>query len=623
MQFQFKNYLFYFLLILVSSPFFVLSQSKNEETLKEKLSKESKEEELSLRMLELLASKVDSWKLYNQELREKNPTSSFASETMLRGFSFLGGFTAASWDLLSSSYLAFLYYPILERLIQKEARKQKDLISIKRRYRLEFIARSFRALIFTPMAFFKADWVSRHFIPDLSHKKIFRPYGKYYQAKVFDIRYPKSISEVIAIVEEAKKAKKSISVVGAGFSQGGHSLPINKEHIQINFKFLKDISIDTEEKTAVVAAGVLWDEFKQEINKKKLSIKVMQASAGFSLVASLAGPNAHGWDYHTGTLAETVEELSLINADGKLLKVKPEDDLFQYVVGGYGNFGIVTDVKIKLCDNVKMYRQGELVNPFDYPHYFEKFLEDPDNSPDLHLYRMSLDPQNLLKTGFAENYYKIGAEALVTELKPEGENGSLLDRIAMMAARNRKYVKKIHWAKEQHNGLKRYESSRNEFMGYPLNFYAFDNSIADAEWLQEFFIPKDKFTEFLEFIRKKLIENDVNLLNATVRYVKQDKHSALKYATEDCFAFVLFFNQKLNKSEVLKTRKWCNEVYDYLITIKAKYYLPYQPLISRDKFLKIYSEEMIHKINRAKKKYDPDFIFSNVFLKKYVHERKK
>src|SRR3546814_13099400 len=55
-------------------------------------------------------------------------------------------------------------------------------------------------------------------------------------------------------------------------------------------------------------------------------------------------------------------------------------------------------VKLQLIENKKLYERGVEVSPAEYVEHFRTNVQDNDNV-DMHLYRLSLDPKNLLGTG--------------------------------------------------------------------------------------------------------------------------------------------------------------------------------------------------------------------------------
>ncbi len=145
------------------------------------------------------------------------------------------------------------------------------------------------------------------------------------------------------------------------------------------------------------------------------------------------------------------------------------------------------------------------------------------------------------------------------------------------------------------------------------------NRLKDTDILQEYFVPKDRFVEFIDGLREIVIVNDANLLNLTVRIVHKDEDTSLPYATEEeMFGVVLYFNQKLNLTESKILEKTTNEIINLTQGVGGRFYLPYQLSYSKETLQRVYPE--VREFFEAKKRYDPSELFSNTFYEKYKHQ---
>jgi FAD/FMN-containing dehydrogenase len=81
------------------------------------------------------------------------------------------------------------------------------------------------------------------------------------------------------------------------------------------------------------------------------------------------------------------------------------------------------------------------------------------------------------------------------------------------------------------------------------------------------------------------------------------------------FAFVLYFNQKLNSADSRSLQKTTTDLIDLALRVDGTYYLPYQLYYSVQQLHRAYPE--IDTFFAAKKKYDPVGLFTNKFYEKY------
>jgi FAD/FMN-containing dehydrogenase len=140
-----------------------------------------------------------------------------------------------------------------------------------------------------------------------------------------------------------------------------------------------------------------------------------------------------------------------------------------------------------------------------------------------------------------------------------------------------------------------------------------------AQWLQEYFLTKDELEPFLIFLGKTLKNNQVRLINATIRPTPKDELSILPYAEQDRFAVVISFAQKKTQKEIAKTEKWIKEVNAYLLDHQGVFYQAYMPFASREDFERSYGKERVERMRDLKEKYDPEYRFGNAHTKKYYN----
>lgn len=468
-------------------------------------------------------------------------------------------------------------------------------------------------LLTAPLGILSPDIVTHHFVPNNIQTFQVTPYGKLYSTRAHMV-YPQSIADVQLIINEAKRSGKSISTLGKAMSQGKQAISNKDWNIVINTSKLNQILIDPKLKIAKVGAGASWGDLQREANQYGLAVRVMQASNIFSIGGSISA-NCHGWDYKTGCLRNTLIDLTIINTEGKLIEITPEDPLFDFVVGGYGGFGIVVEATISLTDNIELIENGVEVNPRAYVDYFNQNIRNNEDI-DMHLYRLSLEPKRLFQTGVAVSYYKISDEPVIADLVDEPETGKRADRIKIHTLRRLPWLRKLAWNIEKKEALTEKISSRNELMRPPIN-PIFNNSKIDTEWLQEYFVKGEDLADFLDFLSHILQKNNVALFNASVRFVKQDSKTKLSYAQSgDRFAVVLFFNQKLSPKEIQKTKIWVRQVIDYLIAHEGSYYLPYQHFATLEQFKACYPN--CKSVISYKQSIDPTNLFNNGFFADYL-----
>ena len=422
---------------------------------------------------------------------------------------------------------------------------------------------------------------------------------------------PTSVEQLQTCIQQASKNKQKISLAGAGQSQGGQ---ISAEQaVMIDTQKLDNIiNLDIAHKTVTVQAGITWAKLQKVLNTCGLAVQAMQSYADFTVGGSLS-VNAHGQDFHAGTIGDTVLSCVILNAQGEFitLSATQNPELFNLVIGGYGLFGIIIEVTLKLTHNTLLKKQPYLIKT---DRYFDYFLTHIKNNKQvaLHSARLSIAPRTLFDTVFSVTYTVHSPQTSYQKL--EAPEHILRDQLFFNALRLSTLVKIARLPLEKF--VEKTEIiTRNNAMHATIDHLK--NSVPNTrDILQEYFIPTAHITTFLNYLKKIVIKNNINLLNATLRFVRKTDTSFLTYAPHDCFAVVLYINLGDTHESYFKAKKWTQELINYAHALNGTYYLPYQLFGSYTQLRKIYPQ--FDQFINYKKLYDPQELFVNQLYLTYA-----
>ena len=166
------------------------------------------------------------------------------------------------------------------------------------------------------------------------------------------------------------------------------------------------------------------------------------------------------------------------------------------------------------------------------------------------------------------------------------------------------------------------------FGGEPVTWRNYEASLDTAELepasretstyvLQEYFVPVDRFDDFIPRMRAVFRRNDVNVINVSIRHAKQDPGSLLAWARTEVFAFVIYYKQGTSDSARNQVGVWTRELIDAALDLGGSYYLPYQLHATQEQFLRAYPRAP--EFLALKQRLDPTNKFRNELLDKYLH----
>jgi FAD/FMN-containing dehydrogenase len=114
---------------------------------------------------------------------------------------------------------------------------------------------------------------------------------------------------------------------------------------------MKNVSVNPDEKTALVEMGATWGDFDKAAQQYGLAV-----TGGLITTTGVAGltlGGGVGWLVRKhGLSCDNVVEADIVTADGNLIKANLNEnaDLLWGIRGGGGNFGVVTSMKFRLYE---------------------------------------------------------------------------------------------------------------------------------------------------------------------------------------------------------------------------------------------------------------------------------
>lgn len=440
--------------------------------------------------------------------------------------------------------------------------------------------------------------------------------GKLLPTKMKIVHHVKSPRELQQWIKEANMTGETIAIAGMQHSQGGHTLYPNGTLLDMK-GYNKILVFHPEEKKITVQSGATWADIQQMINPYGLSIKVMQSQNIFTVGGSLS-VNVHGRDIRYGSLIDSVDSFRLLKADGEIINVSRSEnsDLFPYVIGGYGLFGVILDVTFELAEDELYQHRSAAMNYKEYEKYFNEKVKQ-DDLVKMHLARISVAPESFLKEMYVTDYVLPEDQhkrEKYMDLKKE--EIVALPKFMLGLSRYSDWGKNLLWETQKEffmNNDGKYET-RNNVMRSDSEFMEYENP-NQTEVLQEYFVPVDRFAEYIDGLRAILVKEELNLLNITIRYVEHDEDAVLSYAKDDMFALVLLINQGRSKQDIQNTEKVLQKLIDVTLQHDGSYYLPYYSYPTRTQLEKAYPR--IDEFFEKKREFDPEERFKNLFYERY------
>lgn len=421
-----------------------------------------------------------------------------------------------------------------------------------------------------------------------------------------------AIEAIRAAMAEAKQAGRPFIAGAARHSMGAQSLARDGSVLTLDQEWLE---ADTAARTYRVAAGARWSTIISKLDAMGFSPAVMQSNNDFG-VASTFAVNAHGWPVPFSGCGSTVRSVRMLMADGALVDCSrtSNTELFNMAMGGYGLFGVITEIELDMVPNALLEPRFERLPGAALGVRFAEVLAG-DPSIQMAYGRMDISLDRFFDDALLITYRPADDQSAI----PEAEGSGFASRVArdiFRAQLGSDGIKHFRWWTEAAlNPRIAGAATRNSLMNEPVVTLD-DRDPSRTDILHEYFVAPARFAEFVEACKAVIPASYQQLLNITLRYVNTDKESVLAYASEPRIAAVMLFSQEKTVRGEADMARMTEALIERVIAIGGSYYLPYRPHARPDQFERAYPRAGA--FVAAKKEADPGLLFRNGLWDNYL-----
>ena len=424
---------------------------------------------------------------------------------------------------------------------------------------------------------------------------------------------PRTVEELAAAV---RGSAGPISVGGGRYSMGGQTA--TPDGLQLDMRSLRGVvALDTLARTVTVRAGTTWREVQEAVDPRGLAVQVMQTYNSFTVGGALS-VNAHGRYIGHGPVSSTVRALKLVLADGSVVTASRSErpELFRAALGGYGAVGAIAEATLSLAPNERVRREDEVMPVASYLAWFRQHVTG-DSTVIFHNADIAPGDYSELRAVT----YRRTTEPLTAEerLRPKDQSGW----VTPAAYRIFSTPGVGPWARTNvieplayRVGGRHPVTWRNYEASYDVSELEPSSRLRDTYVLQEYFLPVDSLVPFVRSMGAILDDSAVRTVNVSIRHANAEPEPYLTWAPGETFAFVLYYRQPTGSDEMRRTGRWTRALVDAALRHGGRYYLPYQPHMTRAQFAAAYPRA--GELFAVKRQVDPQGRFTNVLWDLYA-----
>ena len=445
--------------------------------------------------------------------------------------------------------------------------------------------------------------------------------------------------------EQARRfilAKKSFATCGMGGSMGGQQFLTMSPLLDTSL--LSGIeSTDDKNGTAWILAGTTWTTLYRELSdiyresESTWTFSQKQTGCDNLTIGGAVSVNAHGRGLDKKPFCEDVEALEIIDADGslKIIDRNHSSDLFFRCIGGYGLFGIIVSVCLRLTKRTKLRRDVTTCTAGDLEKEVSKRLSLGATYGDFQ-FNCDREASGFLDEGILSTYTPASGDYESLKKSSNFAKHTSSKHIDAVQDHDAKAYKKLSpedWQKLYHLARtdkkkaystyrdyylttdgQYYDSDEQQMSTYQMNYASDIAKLSNrrtfaSEMITEFYVPRRRLPDFLKNCRDYFRKADVDVFYGTVRWIHKENETSLPWATDDWACTV--FNITITHSEegLAKGEEVFRTIIDTALSLGGKWYLTYQNWATAEQIRQAYP--MIDQWLEDKRKFDPHQIFTS------------
>jgi FAD/FMN-containing dehydrogenase len=335
-----------------------------------------------------------------------------------------------------------------------------------------------------------------------------------------------------------------------------------------------------------IEAGASWpDVIRSYLNLQRgrgtgYGIRQKQTGADRLTLGGAVAANIHGRGLTAQPFVADIESLEVVTATGDLVRCSRQENaqLFRHVVGGYGLFGVVTSVALRLVPRVMVQRQVARVEVEDLMHAFDTRIADGHLYGDFQ-FATSPDSPDFLRCGVLSSYRPVATPLAMPadqlRLSQNDWNELLAFAHVDKQAAFRKFT---DFYLATHGQL--YWSDTHQLNLYLEDYHgALDHRLGAAvrgsEMITELYVPRDRLVEFMNDVRGDFRLNDVDFIYGTIRLIEAEDETALPWARQNWACVIFNLHVDHRPTDIERAAGHFRRLIDHALRYGGSYFLTY------------------------------------------------
>ena len=439
---------------------------------------------------------------------------------------------------------------------------------------------------------------------------------------------PRTATEVQQAVAAIREHGGRLSIAGGRHAMGGQQFLDGG--VLLDASGLNHIlELDAERGRVRVEAGILWSDLvrglreMQQGQARRWSVVQKQTGADRLSIGGALAANGHGRGLTYKPIVQDVESFELVDASGAVRHCSRTEnpELFSLAIGGYGLFGIIYAVTLRLMPAHRVRRVVEITTIERLETLFTERIADGFTYGDFQ-YKTDETSPGFLRDGVMSCYVPVSDDEA-------GEANPPLNLLSEQDWRGLLYLSHADKARafDEYAGFymstngQTYDSDTFQLSQYIDDYHQeLDRSLNAAvkctETITELYVPLPSLADFMDAAARELRDRQANVIYGTIRIIEHDDETFLNWARQPYACIVFNLHVEHTEAGIAHAADALRMLIDLAIERDGSYFLTYGKFATPQQLAKCYPQ--FDEFLALKDRYDPDGVFSSDWLRAYT-----
>jgi FAD/FMN-containing dehydrogenase len=443
--------------------------------------------------------------------------------------------------------------------------------------------------------------------------------------RVYRIAAPESLDAVRRLLSGARKERRAVCISGGRHAMGGQQFCA--DGLMLDIRKLNDVlAFDRERGLIEAESGMQWPELlaflqsSQQGAEKAWAFAQKQTGADRLTMGGCLSANIHGRGLTMPPFINDVESFRLIDARGNLVNCSRTEnaELFRLAIGGYGLFGFIYAVTLRLVPRRKVERVVEVRDIDGLPQAFAERIRDGFVYGDFQ-YAIDEASDDFLKKGVFSCYRPVDEARPMPALQRELGESEWVELLYLAHANKSEAFKRYAAYYLSTNG-QLYWSDEHQMNAYPDDYHRSLERMLGAqnrasEAITEIYCERDALERFMREVREYARRENVNIIYGTIRLIEQDRESFLAWARKPYACVIFNLHIEHTTGGVIRGADALRRLIDIGLRHGGSYFPTYHRYALQRQVDACYPQ--FEEFLKLKRKYDPDEVFQSEWYRHY------